>query len=754
MRAAISDELMRQAVIDSGIGVEFEDLFELIGEQVKQKKAVTSIKILTYAFDSCFLEKLKSCVDISDEKIKICFTKIHSISNWSLSEVENNNKNFVVINESKIIADGKKFRVGNHSKAIIIEGPDIVVLGSFNATIASTKKIESVFVYKDKAIFEYWRTIFDYLFDENKENWRWKAAEWDKVGGREILPLLDADLAIIDLFDFQKKVIDKVIQWVEKNKAKLSFRKGKTIKMPTGTGKTVVGAEIVNYWLKNRENNDWAGVVLWIAPREELLEQAIVTIGKQCAQLDPPIRLGYYKDRYNQSRFDDPLLDSIMFRLGSPLEEAEIIFTTFHSANILEELDDKNKIGLMVVDECHRFHSEAKYTTYIFNEISDKNTIKIGLTGTPVESEKHESFWDKKIIELPLTEKELVDREILSKKKIEGVLCDTINIPALVFGKKEINEDDFENISGVRNFWSDKIEKDVVHYLNKAVSDGRKRILVFMPTINRCNEMEKKLFGSAFDVLVHHSKIRWGLRSSNVRRFKEKPKPSNKALVMLTVQTASEGLDVPMIDCLLLVRPTFSQVLLQQMIGRGLRGPKIGGTKECDIYDFTYILEDNITGKRVVRSSSGVLEYKEINEAEFLQLTDSEKDLLGNLPRNCHWRLVSEIRNSLSHDTAMQAIKNLFDKGIVEFKAKGKGGHVRLVTKKSSLSNEELSDEEIDAIGELTVKYALENDLARKIQCITGLSLMNVEKILNIPHQKQGRNTKLRYAFKWPQIDE
>ena len=46
----------------------------------------------------------------------------------------------------------------------------------------------------------------------------------------------------------------------------------------------------------------------------------------------------------------------------------------------------------------------------------------------------------------------------------------------------------------------------------------------------------------------------------------------------------STGFDDPQIDVVFMARPTNSIVLYSQIIGRGLRGPLIGGTDSCDIY--------------------------------------------------------------------------------------------------------------------------------------------------------------------------
>ncbi len=46
------------------------------------------------------------------------------------------------------------------------------------------------------------------------------------------------------------------------------------------------------------------------------------------------------------------------------------------------------------------------------------------------------------------------------------------------------------------------------------------------------------------------------------------------------------GFDAPKTECIAMCRPTTSVVLYEQIIGRGLRGKKFGGTEECHIIDF------------------------------------------------------------------------------------------------------------------------------------------------------------------------
>ena len=62
--------------------------------------------------------------------------------------------------------------------------------------------------------------------------------------------------------------------------------------------------------------------------------------------------------------------------------------------------------------------------------------------------------------------------------------------------------------------------------------------------------------------------------------------------ILLNYGVLTTGFDAPKTDVVFIARPTASIVLYSQIIGRGLRGPNIGGTKECKIIN----VKDNIVG--------------------------------------------------------------------------------------------------------------------------------------------------------------
>jgi superfamily II DNA or RNA helicase len=53
--------------------------------------------------------------------------------------------------------------------------------------------------------------------------------------------------------------------------------------------------------------------------------------------------------------------------------------------------------------------------------------------------------------------------------------------------------------------------------------------------------------------------------------------------VLANYQVLATGFDAPKTATILISRPIFSPVRYMQMVGRGLRGPKNGGTHSCKI---------------------------------------------------------------------------------------------------------------------------------------------------------------------------
>jgi len=60
--------------------------------------------------------------------------------------------------------------------------------------------------------------------------------------------------------------------------------------------------------------------------------------------------------------------------------------------------------------------------------------------------------------------------------------------------------------------------------------------------------------------------------------------------VLCNYGVLTTGFDAPSVRCVAVARPTASPILYEQMMGRGMRGPEFGGTKQCLVID----VDDNI----------------------------------------------------------------------------------------------------------------------------------------------------------------
>ena len=76
-------------------------------------------------------------------------------------------------------------------------------------------------------------------------------------------------------------------------------------------------------------------------------------------------------------------------------------------------------------------------------------------------------------------------------------------------------------------------------------------------------------------------------RANAIASFKDRDNPVN---ILIHYEVLTTGFDATNIKCVFIARPTQSVVLYSQMLGRGLRGPQMGGNEECLLID----IKDNL----------------------------------------------------------------------------------------------------------------------------------------------------------------
>jgi DNA repair protein RadD len=351
------------------------------------------------------------------------------------------------------------------------------------------------------------------------------------------------------------------------------------LQMPTGSGKTRSAMEVVCS-IMNQTGKD----VLWLANTEELCDQAF----------DSFKEVWYFLRQQEGAGVNHMRMRSA--------QEIKKNIPTFHVASLqsLNALDndkklielgiDLNKIELLVVDEAH-ISIAPTYKKSISN-IIQKGSKLLGLTATPGrqlrkklgDDENHElsEFYFNKRFEIETGDELPIEflrsRGILSNAKFISVEGSNLEN---TMSKKEID-----------NF---RLNGDVPKSIEALLTNDNKRTSIIFDTLVQLLEVGKKII--FFGTSIAHSEMISTLllikgynaahidgntgkyRSKIIEDFK-----NGKLQILCNYGVLSTGFDDPKIDVVFMARKTNSIVLYSQIIGRGLRGPVIGGTDTCEIY--------------------------------------------------------------------------------------------------------------------------------------------------------------------------
>ena len=385
----------------------------------------------------------------------------------------------------------------------------------------------------------------------------------------------------------QSEAVDAMTEYFELEKD-ISDRKGIVV-MPTGSGKTYTA---VTWLLKQGVANGYR--VVWLVHRQELVEQTFMEFRKQAPLLK---NTGVKKLRVL------PISGEHMHM--STASRADVYVCSIASVankygyRFIERMlgvAGKRKV-IVVIDEAH--HSVAANYQKVLKRIQqlNPNMVLLGLTATPVrmndsEQQRLQSMYhinrnlsQRKGVHgyvYEVTLKQLLMSGFLAKpyyEKIDTEIVGEIEYQCtpddeeyfLKFGelseqiKKQIAKSSARNMMIVKRYLEHKERygKTIVFAVNQLHAE------------TLCDEFKK--VGVSCDYAVS------GRSDSQevIRNFKD-----NKFDVLINVQILTEGSDVPDIQTVFLTRQTNSDSLLMQMIGRGLRGEKAGGTKDAYIVAF------------------------------------------------------------------------------------------------------------------------------------------------------------------------
>lgn len=361
--------------------------------------------------------------------------------------------------------------------------------------------------------------------------------------------------------------------------------------MPTGAGKTRTSLELVCDFMRQCPEQNFCTV--WFAHSEELCEQAASAFEKIWERMGPGtctvIRLwGGRAPPKNLAVGPKFIVTS--FATGYRLSTAQT------DAKFALALAIKKENRLTLVDEAHQATANT-YRTAI-DVFTGRSSSVIGLSATPgrhgVGGESEEStldladYFSDGLIGMMDEHNELITRPIryltdlgyLSKVKRVQLNTDeafelTEAEKAYVQRKLEIPDSVLERMS-----LSASRTQLIAACAAKYAVDDRKQVIVFAPTKDNALMLASLLRsrGVKAQAVVGDSSEK--ARKEAINDFR-----SGEINVLTNFGVLTTGFDAPAIETVIVARPTTSVVLYSQMVGRGLRGPAMGGTDECTVVD-------------------------------------------------------------------------------------------------------------------------------------------------------------------------
>ncbi len=298
----------------------------------------------------------------------------------------------------------------------------------------------------------------------------------------------------------------------------------------TGTGKTVVAA--LDY--QRLCQPDAYRSLLFVAHRKEILDQALPT----------------YREVLTDGTFGELLVG------GQRPQQWQHVFASVQSLSTPAQLP---QFDVVVIDEFH--HAEAMTYRRLLEQLHPSELL--GLTATPQRTDGVDvrSFFNgHTAYELPLSD--ALDQDLLCPFHYFGI-ADNTDLTAIEWTRGAY---DIAGLSGLYT-GNDARAALVLKALERQVTDtGRMRALGFCVSVAHAEYMARVFTEAGIPAralsgqtpLSERVHAAAALRNRDVR-------------CLFTVDLFNEGIDLPDVDTLLLLRPTSSATVFLQQLGRGLR---------------------------------------------------------------------------------------------------------------------------------------------------------------------------------------
>lgn len=391
------------------------------------------------------------------------------------------------------------------------------------------------------------------------------------------------------LHDYQQQVSDRLHLMLSAD----GLNRG-LINLPTGAGKTRVAVQTIIEAIAQGDLDyltpgEFMGPILWLVDSEELCEQAIEAWS----------HLWRAKGRSNTQLILSRHFDN--YAAEEETAGVQVVVGTYQKTvgSIGKpEYEWLKETPLVIIDEAHGAVSESytKILEWTGRTPYRRDKILLGLSATPFrgredskETERLHRRFDENFLadgvfgdSKPLTW--LQERDVLSKVTMQVIRSERPVMHLTDREKKDFKEKHWlpkgrEQELGQQ---SDRT-RQIIESIKTQPEDWP--ILVFATSVANAKTLATLLTLEGIPATAIDSNTPDAERRIALERFK-----SGELRVLTNYAVLSQGFDAPKTRAVYITRPVQSAVRYQQMIGRGLRGPKNGGTEEVLIVN----LLDNI----------------------------------------------------------------------------------------------------------------------------------------------------------------
>lgn len=371
--------------------------------------------------------------------------------------------------------------------------------------------------------------------------------------------------------------------------------KRQLLAIATGGGKTVIFASLVQRRIKS------GGRALILAHRDRLLSQASAKLGAVL----PWSEIGIVMADQNRVH-------------------ARCVVASVQTLARARRLAQMPQFDTVIVDECHR--SAARTYRRILAHVCHSETLLLGVTATPSRTDGIglDRVYDEIVYQIGIL-------DLIEQGHLVPLRGQRITIEA-DFSKLHTKT----NTDGINDYKQDEVVElmDKANWYVKASEGWQKyaadrRTIAFVPRVAMAHRMAEYLREGGIRAEALDGSTPQHIQRQTLNRFER-----GEVQFIVSCDLLTEGVDLPSANCILFARPTKSQIVYSQAVGRGTRLSPETGKTDCLVLDmvgaanrFDLCTLGDLVGVRQLKDGESILEAKKREQKEDEERAAAQQDL-------------------------------------------------------------------------------------------------------------------------------